>query len=159
LKPSASPGLHAADTFSRKKRSAVMAAVRERPSVPLGDRLARRVEQEDGELQLIAIFLAHGTTGWRRNRPLFGKPDFVFPTRKLAVFVDGCFWHGCPLHATQPKTNAAFCRKKLAANRTRDRLVTRSLRARGWSVLRIWQHALRRKHEQRLLVRLHKAVL
>jgi DNA mismatch endonuclease, patch repair protein len=64
---------------------------------------------------------------------------------RLAVFVDGCFWHGDPLHATAPKTNAAFWRKKIAANRTRDRLVTRTLRALGWRVLRIWEHELIRK--------------
>ncbi len=69
------------------------------------------------ELRLIAIFRANGITGWRRNRPLFGKPDFVFRARKLAVFVDGCFWHGCPLHAPQPKTNAAFWRKNVARQR------------------------------------------
>jgi len=143
------------DIFSRKKRSSVMAAVRSRGNAAT-------------ERRLIAIFRAHGITGWRRgavlrrkvarakSEPFRVRPDFVFRARKLAVFVDGCFWRGCPLHATQPKTNAAFWRKKFAANRTRDRLVTRSLRARGRSVLRIWQHALRRKHERRLLTRLHR---
>ena len=72
---------------------------------------------------------------------------------------DGCFWHGCPLHATRPKTNAAFWRKKIAANRTRDRLVTRTLRARGWTVLRIWGHELKRAHTRRLLTRLRRAGL
>jgi len=147
-----------ADIFSRKKRSAVMAAVRSRGNAAT-------------ELRLIAIFRAHGITGWRRGavlrwkvaraklKPFRVRPDFVFRARKLAVFVDGCFWHGCPLHATQPKTNAAFWRKKIAANRTRDRLVTRSLRARGWSVLRIWQHALKRRNAARFLARLHKVGL
>ena len=106
------------------------------------------------ELRLIAIFRAHNIAGWRRHRPLFGKPDFVFPALKLAVFVDGCFWHGCPIHGTKPKTNAAFWRRKISTNRMRDRLVTRTLRSRGWRVLRIWEHELRRRSEARLLRRL-----
>jgi DNA mismatch endonuclease (patch repair protein) len=70
------------------------------------------------------------------------KPDFVFRKLKLAVFVDGCFWHGCPRHFIKPRNNAAFWRAKIAANRTRDRFVNRTLRAQGWKVLRIWEHAL-----------------
>ena len=93
-------------------------------------------------------------TGWRRGSKLTGKPDFVFPKLKLAVFVDGCFWHGCPLHATQPKINAAFWRKKIAANQARDRLVNRTLRSLGWRVLRVWEHELVRRNEQRLIRRL-----
>ena len=135
-----------ADIFTWKKRSAVMSAIRSRGNAA-------------SELQLIAIFRAHRITGWRRQQPVLGKPDFVLPLQKLAVFVDGCFWHGCPLHATQPKTNAAFWRKKLAANRTRDRLVTRTLHARGWKVLRIWEHELARKNAARLLRRLRTAEL
>ena len=134
------------DIFTKRKRSAVMALIRSH-----GNR--------DTELRLIAIMRAHRITGWRRNWPLFGKPDFAFPKLKLAVFVDGCFWHGCPLHATQPKTNVAFWRKKISTNRTRDRLVTRTLRARGWRVLRIWQHELSRKNERHLLARLHRALV
>jgi DNA mismatch endonuclease (patch repair protein) len=65
------------------------------------------------------------------------RPDFVFPKRRLAVFVDGCFWHACPIHATKPRNHAAFWRKELAANRARDRKVNRFLRAAGWRVLRI----------------------
>ena len=121
--------------------------------------LIRSHGNRDTELRLIAIMRAHRITGWRRNWPLFGKPDFAFPKLKLAVFVDGCFWHGCLLHATQPKTNATFWRKKISTNRTRDRLVTRSLRARGWRVLRIWQHELSRKNERHLLARLHRALV
>jgi DNA mismatch endonuclease (patch repair protein) len=57
--------------------------------------------------------------------------------------VDGCFWHGCPKHATRPKNNRAFWRRKLSANKARDRLVNRTLRRAGWRVLRIWEHSLR----------------
>jgi len=91
-------------------------------------------------------------------KPFRVKPDFVFRPHRLAVFVDGCFWHGCPLHATQPKTNAAFWQEKLSTNRTRDRLVTRTLRTRGWRVLRIWEHELKRRNEMRLARRILRAL-
>lgn len=92
-------------------------------------------------------------------RPFQVHPDFVFPKLKLAVFVDGCFWHGCPIHATQPKQNAEFWRTKIAGNQARDLLVTRHLRAQGWRVLRLWEHELTRKYERRLLARLRRVGL
>ena len=61
----------------------------------------------------------------------------------MGLFVDGCFWHGCPRHYNAPASHAAFWRRKLAGNRTRDRLVTRTLTREGWKVLRIWEHALK----------------
>ena len=138
-----------ADIFTKRKRSAVMSAIRSRGNAAT-------------ELRLITVFRAHGITGWRRGASLQWKvegpklkkfrvrPDFVFRPRRLAVFVDGCFWHGCPLHATSPKTNAAFWRKKIAANRTRDRRVTRTLRTMGRRVRRIWPHELARPNAPRL---------
>ena len=89
------------------------------------------------------------------NEPGLDKLDFVFRSHRLAVFVDGCFWLGCPLHATQPKTNAKFWREKLARNRARDREVNRTL---GWRVLRIREHELTRKNEPRLLARLCRVI-
>jgi DNA mismatch endonuclease (patch repair protein) len=132
------------DVFTREKRSAVMARI-------------RGTGNKATELRLIALLRAARITGWRRNSTLFGKPDFVFPQHRLAVFVDGCFWHGCPLHASQPKQNAAFWREKIARNQARDRLVTRTLRKAGWRVLRIWEHALTPKNHGRLFARLRQA--
>ena len=86
------------------------------------------------------------------------RPDFVFPKLRVAVFVDGCFWHGCPRHGTRPKGNASFWKKKLERNKARDREQTRALKRAGWRVLRIWEHELARKHEARLMSRLAKAV-
>lgn len=108
------------------------------------------------ELRLIEVFRAHGITGWRRGSKLPGRPDFVFQWLKVVVFVDGCFWHGCPRHATQPKTNAAFWREKIAANKARDRRINCALNAAGWRVLRIWEHELTRKNERRLLAKLRR---
>ena len=132
------------DIFTKAKRSEVMSRIRGHGN-------------KDTELALIRVFRAHRIAGWRRRWPVFGKPDFVFPGLRLAVFVDGCFWHGCPRHARQPGNNVAFWRKKFAANKTRDRLVTRTLRRRGWRVLRIWEHELARRNEARLLGRIRRA--
>ncbi|HNQ72484.1 MAG TPA: very short patch repair endonuclease [Verrucomicrobiota bacterium] len=73
------------------------------------------------------------------------RPDFVFPKSRTAIFVDGCFWHGCPKHATKPKNNRAFWRRKLAANKQRDALVSRTLCRAGWRVLRVWECDLARR--------------
>jgi DNA mismatch endonuclease (patch repair protein) len=75
--------------------------------------------------------------------PLAGmrsRADVVFPSIKVAVFVDGCFWHGCPEHGTAPATNAAWWRDKLSANRARDRRVDAELECAGWKVVRVWEH-------------------
>ena len=68
------------------------------------------------------------------------KADMAFPSRKIAIFVDGCFWHGCPEHATWPKQNADFWREKIEANRRRDLDTSDRLRSLGWTVLRFWSH-------------------
>ena len=134
------------DVFTKAKRSEVMSRIRGRGN-------------KDTELALAKLFRAHRITGWRRNQRFFGKPDFIFSKLKLAVFVDGCFWHGCPKHGTQPKGNRSFWKKKFARNKARDRIVNRTLRQRGWRVLRIWQHELARKNEPRLLQRIQRALV
>jgi DNA mismatch endonuclease (patch repair protein) len=68
------------------------------------------------------------------------RPDIVFTRRKVAIFVDGCFWHRCPEHRTTPKANGAFWEAKLAANVVRDRRNDAALRAAGWTVVRVWEH-------------------
>jgi DNA mismatch endonuclease (patch repair protein) len=118
------------DIFSKAKRSQVMARIRSRGN-------------KDTELVLIRILRFYKITGWRRHHDVFGRPDFIFPKHKLAVFVDGCFWHSCPKHGTKPKNNGLFWRKKFTANQTRDSIVNKTLRRNGWQVLRIWEHELR----------------
>ena len=121
-----------ADVFTPEKRSEVMSKIRGRGN-------------KDTEIALIHVFREYHISGWRRNQPVFGKPDFIFPKKKVAVFVDGCFWHGCPEHSTSPKNNSEFWEKKLGANKKRDKLVNQELLKDGWVVIRIWEHELKDK--------------
>lgn len=82
------------------------------------------------------------------------RADLAFSLKKVAVFVDGCFWHGCPEHRTWPKANAEWWRSKLVANVTRDRHTDRALREMGWLVLRFWEHEPASEAAQRIVVAL-----
>jgi DNA mismatch endonuclease, patch repair protein len=119
------------DIWSKEKRSHVMSLIRSRGNL-------------ETELRLIAIFRQYGITGWRRCQPLIGKPDFVFRASRVVVFVDGCFWHGCPKCYRRPASNQQYWDQKVARNRRRDRSVTRALRGQGWLVIRVWHHELKR---------------
>lgn len=118
------------DVFTKEKRSEIMSRVKGKGN-------------EATEQKLINLFRVHSIIGWRRNYPLFGRPDFVFPKKRIVVFVDGEFWHGHPTRGQIPKTNTEFWVKKIAKNKKRDRLVNRTLRDKGWVVVRIWQHELK----------------
>ena len=96
---------------------------------------------------MLFLLRVGGIRGWRRHLALPGKPDFVWRSRKVAVFVDGCFWHShkaCGRNLT-PAKNTLYWRAKIRRNLDRDRYVNRQLRAQGWSVLRLWECALKRK--------------
>lgn len=94
------------------------------------------------ELKLRKLCWSMGLRYRLRSR-ITGKPDFVFLREKVAVFVDGCFWHGCPEHYVAPATRPDFWSAKLAANRARDEAVNGALLAAGWTVFRVWEHDLR----------------
>ncbi|MFF5442770.1 very short patch repair endonuclease [Streptomyces achromogenes] len=83
---------------------------------------------------------------YRVNFPVPGMPrrtiDIAFSRAKIAVFLDGCFWHGCPQHATHPKSNSEWWRSKLSKNMVRDQETTEHLKSQGWIVLRFWEHEL-----------------
>ena len=107
-------------------------------------RIRSRVNRST-ELKLIQLMRGAGISGWRRKSKLCGRPDFVFPRYQLAVFVDGCYWHGCRKCALGAKTNIDYWKPKIAGNVRRDRLNTRTLKDDGWRVLRIWEHDLKAK--------------
>jgi DNA mismatch endonuclease, patch repair protein len=91
------------------------------------------------ELRLIEYFKQNKITGWRRKYPLVGKPDFVFPLKRIVVFADGCFWHGHNCRNLTPKTNQDYWHKKIDRNKKRDKAVAKLLRLNGWTVIRIWE--------------------
>lgn len=131
-----------ADVFSQEKRSDVMSRIRGRGN-------------KSTELALIRVFRLVGITGWRRHLKIrrrkvkctagevIARPDFVFAASRVAVFVDGCFWHQCPRHCNIPKGNREFWKQKLDENRRRDRRMDRALRKAGWKVVRVWEHSLK----------------
>lgn len=133
------------DVFTKEKRSEVMSRIRGKGN-------------KDTEVALAKLFRANSISGWRRHYAINGKPDFAFPKYKLAVFVDGCFWHGCPKHGAQPKGNKEFWSLKLATNKARDRRVDRQLRLKGWRVMRIWEHDLIKSRQHRALGRIARAL-
>jgi DNA mismatch endonuclease, patch repair protein len=129
-----------ADIYSKKKRSQVMAAIRSS-----GNKVT--------ELKLASIFRSHGIKGWRRHKSMPGKPDFIFLRQRLAVFVDGCFWHGCRWHCRLPKSRCGYWTPKIARNKQRDLEIGKQLHRLGWRVCRIWEHSLSKP--ERVAARLH----
>lgn len=111
------------DHVSKCVRSKIMSLVRSKGNRTTEAALGKRL-------------WAAGLRGYRKQWPVRGKPDFAWPRLKLADFVDGCFWHGCPCKKL-PRENRGFWRKKIAANQLRDRRVSQFLRKLGWSVIRI----------------------
>lgn len=116
------------DVLNADQRSYCMSRVRDRDTKP--------------EIRLRKALWAKGLR-YRVRYCLPGKPDIAFPGKKIAVFVDGCFWHGCPVHFKLPKTNSAFWGKKIQNNIQRDQEVTRQLSDNGWTVIRIREHEIK----------------
>ena len=104
-------------------------------------RCMSRIRGKDtGPEILVRKSLWHAGLRYRVNDSLPGKPDIAFRSAKVAIFVDGCFWHGCPLHRVRPKANAEFWDRKFWQTMRRDREVNEKLRSLGWKVLRYWEH-------------------
>lgn len=162
-----------ADVFSKTRRSEVMSGIRAKGN-------------KDTEIALMRLLRKNQIKGWRRHVILkfnvkkikdtksFQKlasniswklqvtPDFVFRTERVVVFVDGCFWHGCPKHSNLPANNRIFWNKKLSGNEMRDRWVNKMLHLHGWHVVRVWEHELqqnlrkRKSAEKRIINRIHR---
>ncbi|MGO8898431.1 MAG: very short patch repair endonuclease [Isosphaeraceae bacterium] len=123
-----------ADSFTPERRSEIMSRIRSR-----GNRTT--------ELRLIEIMRKNGIKGWRRGSNLPGKPDFIFTRARVAVFVDGDFWHGNPSRFRLPKSNEQYWSKKIHTNQARDREIDLELTRRGWRVIRIWESSLKEEAE------------
>lgn len=88
---------------------------------------------------MLRFFRAREFTGWRRHYPVYGKPDFVFPRKKIAVFADGCFWHGHGCRNLEPENNREYWENKIRKNKKRDRAVKKYLSKKGWLVFRVYE--------------------
>lgn len=130
-----------ADVFDSKKRSDIMSKVRSN-------------NNKSTELALLKFFKENNITGWKRNYPVKGHPDFVFLDKKIAVFVDGCFWHGHDCRNTRPSDNAEYWQKKRERNIKHDKEVTAMFENRGWTVIRIWECELKNKNRSALINKL-----
>ena len=118
------------DAISRRERSRIMACVRSKGN-------------KSTELKLITILRREHINGWRRNYHLKGKPDLVYARKKVAVFIDGCFWHGCPKCYRRPNSRQDYWDSKVKGNRIRDLKVSKMLKVGGWKVIRVWEHDLK----------------
>jgi len=107
-----------------------------------------RAENTTAELILRAALEQVGLQGEAHGRTPVGRPDLVLESKRVAVFIDGCFWHGCPLHYVRPRTREAFWSAKLEENVGRDRRQTQGLCQAGWRVVRVWEHEVYEGLEQ-----------
>lgn len=95
------------------------------------------------ELRLRGALISHGIRGWCvQPKGIFGKPDFTFPEKRVAIFVDSCYWHGCKHHQRKPASNLEYWNMKFDRNRKRDAECGLVLKSQGWKVMRIWEHEL-----------------
>lgn len=113
------------DIFTKEKRSEIMSRIKNQSTI------------EILPVQFRGLYLRKHPEG------IEGRPDFGNKTRRIALFIDGCFWHGCPEHYRPPKSNRKYWIPKIRRNRVRDELVTRRLKSGGWTVIRIWEHGLK----------------
>jgi DNA mismatch endonuclease (patch repair protein) len=113
-------------------------------SAGVSERMSRvRTRDTAPELELRSELHRRGLRYRVDRRPLKGVPsraDLVFGPARVAVYVDGCFWHSCPEHGTMPRSNEAFWQEKLARNRERDATLNALLATAGWTVVRVWEH-------------------
>lgn len=115
------------DTVDKKTRSEIMSKIRSKDT---------KLEKE-----FYSILLSNGVEGLIKNPSgIFGNPDFISNEAKIAIFLDSCFWHGCPDHCRLPKTNKEYWVNKISRNKKRDEEVNRKLKKEGWLVLRVWEH-------------------
>ena len=107
-----------------------------------------RGENTGPEIKLRKMLWSHGIRGYRIHHNMPGKPDIVFIKKKIAIFIDGCFWHKCPIDFQEPETRKEFWMKKINSNVERDKKITMNLQEKGWTVIRFWEHEVRKKPEE-----------
>lgn len=131
------------DLFLAEQRSNIMRSVKSR-------------NNKSTEIKLLNFFKIHKINGWRRSFELFGKPDFVFPKDRIAVFVDGCFWHGHNCRNINPKNNKNYWQQKITKNKKRDILVNKTLKNKNWKIIRIKECELKKEN---ILLKKFKSII
>lgn len=125
-----------ADIFTKKQRSKIMGCIRNKDS--------------GIEIAIRKLLYEMGYRYRKNYKKLPGKPDMVITASKLAIFVDACFWHGCPKHGKLPTSNRKFWREKIGNNKKRDRAINILLKKMGYKVLRIWEHQIKSENTEKL---------
>ena len=120
-----------ADVFTKAERSRIMSKIRSKNTKP--------------EVILAKLLKKSKIKGFKTQYNIEGKPDIAFPKQKIAIFLDGCFWHCCPIHCKKPKSNKAYWLPKLRGNVNRGKVIVKHLRTQGWKVIRVWEHELRHR--------------
>ena len=121
------------DVLTREQRKHNMSRIRGKNTGP--------------EIKLRKLLWSQGIRGYRIHYKLPGKPDIVFIKKKIAIFIDGCFWHKCPIDFQEPETRKEFWMKKINSNVERDTKTTKQLQDDGWTVIRFWEHDIRKQPE------------
>jgi len=115
-------------------------------------------ENRSTEWRLRSMLIRTAVRGWKlHSNEVLGNPDFLFLVHRVVVFIDGCFWHGCPICGHIPKTNKKYWQAKIARNQKRDKMYSQELRRQGFKVIRIWECDLKAK-PQRCLQRILAAL-
>jgi DNA mismatch endonuclease (patch repair protein) len=125
-----------ADQFSSEKRSQIM----------------RKIKSKNTKLEnkIISDLWKKGYRFRRNVTSLYGKPDIAVKKYKVVIFIDSCFWHGCPEHCRMPASNKSYWENKIKNNKERDKKVTEHYKEKGWNILRIWEHELKNNYETTL---------
>jgi len=113
-------------------------------------RIMRAVKSKDSkiEVKVRSALWRLGFRFYKNKNDLPGKPDIAFPKKKLVIFIDSCFWHGCPEHLRRPNSNQEYWNAKIARNRNRDFEVNAIYQNMGWKLLRVWEHELKKESFQ-----------
>lgn len=133
-----------ADVHTPGQRSYNMSRIRSRDTKP--------------EILLRKALWKEGFRYTLKNKDVPGKPDLVFRKQKIVIFVDGCFWHRCPKHFVEPANNADFWEKKIQSNVGRDKKINRELKKSGWTIVRIWEHDLKKDQYIKVVERVAKTL-
>jgi DNA mismatch endonuclease (patch repair protein) len=123
-----------ADVLTKKQRSYNMACIKSKNTGP--------------ELVLRKLLSQSKVSDYKLHYKIFGRPDLAFPKKRLAVFIDGCFWHKCPLCFVKPTSRIEFWKEKIRNNIKRDKQVNKFLKKNDWKFLRIWEHELKKNPEK-----------